>query len=173
MRPLPGAPGVTAAAALWLLLLLLLPRARADEHEHTVSGAPGRRGRPRPAPRLAAPRRARRGLESPAARWSPWPAEGAFRLGLAAQEPGSWEEAFPCAPGAGLGARVPGLFPRPDLDGAPAPGPGLPRPRPGQERGEGPGSPRRGVGVAGRPGWGRWELRSGCRELRRGGRWMR
>lgn len=75
MRPLPGAPGVAAAAAL---LLVLLPRARADEHEHTVRGAAARRpGRP---------------------------AESAFRLGLggglsALPGPGSaakgWAS-FPC-----------------------------------------------------------------------------
>lgn len=81
MRPLPGAPGVAAAAAL---LLLLLPRARADEHEHTVRSAPGRRGslrlhrRPGRLGAAWSPRRPGR---------APRPPGGAFRLGLAEQEP--------------------------------------------------------------------------------------
>lgn len=139
MRPLPGAPGVAAAAALWLLLLL--PRARADEHEHTVRGAPGRRGRPRPAPRLAAP-------AGPARPGKPGgPVEPVAVRGRLPVGPGG---AGTRELGGGISLRSWGRTPRPDLDGAPPLGLGLPRP--GQERGEGPGSPRRGVGVAGRPG---------------------
>lgn len=105
MRPLPGAPGVAAAAAL--LLLLLLPRARADEHEHTVRGAPGRRGRSRPADptrrpvrlgaawRAGRPGRAPRPPRAPSG-WAWW-----------SRNPGSWEEAFVCASRARLRSRVP------------------------------------------------------------------
>lgn len=117
MRPLPGAPGVAAAAAL---LLLLLPRARADEHEHTVRGVPGWRDLPRPAPLVTAPA----GLVRPGKHGGRVEPRGRPRApsGWAwrSRNPGSWEEAFPCAPGTGL--RAPSAwasFLHPDLNGAP------------------------------------------------------
>lgn len=65
------------------MLLLLLPRARSDEHEHTVRRSEPR-GRPRPAPPLAAPAR-------PGAAWrpgaAPRPPERSFRSGMAGPDP--------------------------------------------------------------------------------------
>ncbi|KAJ8789337.1 hypothetical protein J1605_021864 [Eschrichtius robustus] len=150
MRPLPGAPGVAAAAAL--LLLLLLPRARADEHEHTVRLAPGRRGRLRPLPRPTASAGPARpgGPSGPAEpRGRPRAPSGwAWR----SRNPGSGEEAFPCAPGTGLlSLSAWASLPIPDLNGAAPLGPGAPGD--GKEAGsEGRGSLGRGSGGRRQPG---------------------